>query len=301
MLAPSSDQHRVAPGSITPALCSEPPLAITPCWKSPFRDATPSSSLASAQLSLGVPAPHALLTDWPYCRSSAPTASALWLCRAGAWARVVQNSGDTAWSSATGGNGAELCWIPTSSQGSLRAPTAGLQRWNHSQLTRKAEHNPTPGPAMFLLPQSSHGASALSWGTQHSPKEGKREGGKHPPSSPTAPSLLCQHLILKRREQPMNKLWLEESGRLGSRRFFSNRKWENGKEKGQNIPWGVIFSCCLYGSWHRAGSEQWGTMLSPAALPVHGAALGPTGAEPQGPTTSLLATFCPPPFFFSRG
>lgn len=74
MLAPSSDQHRVAPGSITPALCSEPPLAITPCWKSPFRDATPSSSLASAQLSLGVPAPHALLTDWPYCRSSAPTA-----------------------------------------------------------------------------------------------------------------------------------------------------------------------------------------------------------------------------------
>lgn len=214
---------------------------------------------------------------------------------------MVQNSGDTAWSSAAGGSGSKLCWTPTSAQGSLSAPTARLQCWNHSQLTRKAEHNPTPGSATFLLPQSSHGASAPSWGIQHSPKERRREEGKHPHTPPTAPSLLCQHLILKRCEQPTNKLWLEESGRLKSRRFFSNRKWENGKEKGQNIPQGVIFSCCLYGSWHRAGSEQWGTMLSPAVLPVQGAELGPTGAELQGPIASLHATFCASPFFFSKG
>lgn len=165
---------------------------------------------------------------------------------------VVQHTEDTAWSSTAGGNGAGMCRTPTSAQGSLCAPTARLQGWNHSQLTGKAEHNPTPGPAAFCSHKAATGPPPSAREPSTAPG---REGGKHPPRPPAAPSLLCQHLILKRREQPTNKLWLEESGRLRSRRFFGSRKRENGKEKGQNIPRGVIFSRRLRGSWHRAGTE----------------------------------------------
>lgn len=191
-----------------------------------------------------------------------------------------------------------MCRTPTSAQGSLCAPTARLQGWNHSQLTGKAEHNPTPGPAAFCSHKAATGPPPSAREPNAAPG---REGGKHPPRPPAAPSLLCQHLILKRREQPTNKLWLEESGRLRSRRFFGSRKRENGKEKGQNIPRGVIFSRRLHGSWHRAGTEQRSTVLSPALLQVWRAALGPAGAELQGPAVSLSATFCPSPFFSPRG
>lgn len=167
---------------------------------------------------------------------------------------------------------------------------------------REGRAQPHARPCRVLLPQSSHGASALSQGTQRSPREG---GRKTPPASPRSalPSVPAFNLEASRAayEQVMAvREWEAEESAI-----LRQQKMGKRKGKGTEYPPGGYFLTPspreLAQSWHRAGTEQRSTVLSPALLQVWRAALGPAGAELQGPAVSVSATFCPSPFFSPRG
>lgn len=160
---------------------------------------------------------------------------------------------------------------------------------------REGRAQPHARPCRVLLPQSSHGASALSQGTQRSPREG---GRKTPPASPRSalPSVPAFNLEAPRAayEQVMaGREWeAEESAIL--------RQQKTGKRKGKGTeypPGGYFLTPSprkLAQSWHRAAEHR----AEPSTASGLESSAGASRSRAAGPRRVPLCNFLPFTFLF---